>query len=654
LALEFAASRHDPLLLRAEITSSLTPLAPVADALRSSLNDPARVARLNALPLAWRVEVARLVPEFGSSADAVVIPTHEGRSRLLEGLTHGLLAALGPHGMLVLDDLHRFDADSAALALGVLRRSPRAALATARAPELEANTEVCAVLEGFERHARLEKLALGALSPLEVTALIRDSGRDAEALHRFTGGNPLYVLEALRHPDADRATQGVLELVRRRVQRLGEPVQRLLEAASLSGEAFHLDGVQRASRLEEPEALEALERAVDAELILESPPGHRFSHALIRQALEDGLSAERKRRLHRHLAMDASESARIAEHLERGGRPLQAVPHRLRAAVEATRLHAYRLALAHQDAALEDGLDDVGFAGLFEARYRLFVALADWDGLERELQRFEDTAARLAQPDLIAFVEMGWTDFCFRVGRYAQGVERATRLLRQPLPPEVEAMTRYTRGLSNLSLGYHEAAQRDCADALECAPDTWAMRGWALNTLAICQSTRGLFDAALEVNAESEAWFRAVADRHGIASTQRVAAPILARQGQEARALNLLEAALRTARDLHHVFLERAVLETIVKVHLGRLEDAANAGVNEHEDAFLEGVSLEKLERALPWMERCLELARDPRDAFLEPLWQARVARARWLLSSNDPIPSFRIAYLERPSPSDG
>jgi DNA-binding SARP family transcriptional activator len=179
LALEFAASRHDPLLLRAEITSSLTPLAPVADALRSSLNDPARVARLNALPLAWRVEVARLVPEFGSSADAVVIPTHEGRSRLLEGLTHGLLAALGPHGMLVLDDLHRFDADSAALALGVLRRSPRAALATARAPELEANTEVCAVLEGFERHARLEKLALGALSPLEVTALIRDSGRNA-------------------------------------------------------------------------------------------------------------------------------------------------------------------------------------------------------------------------------------------------------------------------------------------------------------------------------------------------------------------------------------------------------------------------------------------------------------------------------------------
>jgi DNA-binding SARP family transcriptional activator/tetratricopeptide (TPR) repeat protein len=633
LALEFAGAHGEPFLLWAEEGTNAAPLAPIALALRSSLSDPARRARLEALETVWRTEIARLVPEFGTRYENALELTHEGRTRLIEGLLRGLFAALGPHGVLVLDDLHRFDVDSAELALVLTRRTGGMTLACARAPELEANTAVKHALENFERFATITRLSLEPLNPQELSALV-GSKVDATHLHRITGGNPLYALEAARHPDPLEATRGVLELVRRRVRRLGEPVQRLLEAASLCGESFDPSAVQRAAGLNETQSLEATERALEAALIVDHATGQRFSHALIRQALADGLSAERQRRLHRRLARDATESGRIAEHLELGGSSAEAIPHRLRAAADAVRLHAYRLAIHHQNRALEDGLDDVGFASLFEPRYRLFLALADWVNLERELERFETVAMRLGQPEVIARVEMGWTDFHFRVGRYSQAIDRATRLLRQPLPASIEAMVRYERGVSQLSLARYAEAERDCADALECAPITWTMRGWVLNTLAISQSARGAFSQALLAVDSSETWFRAIGDRHGIASADRVTAPILAAHGHLEHALECLKRALRTAQEIQHVFLERAILETTVKVHLGRYRDAANAGVNYDEDDFFQHATRADLERALPWMERCLERAKDPFDAFLEPLWRNRLTRARWLVSS--------------------
>ncbi len=641
LALEFAATHGEALVLWAEEPSRGTPLEAVALALRAALTDPARRARLEGLEAVWRVEVARLLPEFGAGGDELTTPAPEGRTRLLEGLLRALFAALGPQGVLVLDNLHSFDPDSAALALTLARRTGGLTLACVRVPELEANLAVRSALEHFERHGNVTRLALEPLSEAEVSELLGLQS-NASQLHQISGGNPLYALEAARHPDSQGARRGVLELVRRRVARLGEPVRRLLEAASLCGEAFSLEVARRAADLSETVALEANELALEAELIVDGSHGGRFSHGLIRQAVAEGLSGERQRSLHRRLAMVLTETGltepgRIAEHLELGGLPRDAIPYRLRASVEASRLHAYELALTQQNRALSDGLDDAGFAALFEPRYRLFVALADWTDLEAELRRFEATAARLESPELIAFVQMGWTDFCFRVGRYADGIDRATRLLHHKLPNAIEAQTRYSRGLSLLSLERTLEAERDCLEALGCAPASWWMRGWVLNTLALCQSARGAFPEALTALEESQSWFHLRGDRHGVANAQRVTAPILAQYGYLRHALNLLEEALTTAQEIGQVFMERAVLETTVKLHLERFGDAANAGVNQPEDDFFHGASRAAILRALPWLERCLERATEPHDSFLEPLWRGRVARARWLLARELP-----------------
>lgn len=642
LATEFAVSHGEAFVLWAGDLTRNVPLAAIAMALRSSLTDPARCARLNGLEAVWRNEISRLVPEFGCATQELVMPSKEGRARLMEGLLRGLAAAVGPQGVLVLDDLHEYDADSADLALALTRRLGGLTIACARKPELEANAPVTVALEGFERHATVTRVILEPLSLHEVAQLVGGNGEAAE-LHRVSGGNPLYALEAAGHGDLLEGQRGVLELLRCRVKRLGEPVQRLLEAASLCGECFDADSAQRAAGLTESEAVTAFEVATNDRLIGDWGVEQRFSHGLIRQALIAGMSAQRQRRLHRRFARESAEPGLIAQHLELGGSPREAIAYRLQAAAEAMQLHAYSLAITHQDWALRDGLDDEGFANIFEPRYRLFMALADWANLEQQLINFEITASRLGKPKLIALVEMGWIDFYFRVGRYALCIDRATRLLHQALPNHIQAMTRYTRGVSLLSLGRHREAECDCTHALSFSDDHWPMRGWVLNTLAICLSARREFAEALAANELSDRWFRMRGDRHGMASVQRVTAPILAAHGHLEHALDLLKRTLTTAHEIAQRVLERAALETVVSILLGHFEDAANTGVARSLDEFFRGADRDAVQRALPWIERCLESAQQPQDAFLEPLWMARVQRAHWLVSHEaNPTSDYR------------
>jgi DNA-binding SARP family transcriptional activator/tetratricopeptide (TPR) repeat protein len=395
-----------PVALRGREGSSGSPLYPVAETLRQALREPR--PWLETLEPVWRSECARLVPEIEPHAAPQPMPSLEGRVRFLEGLSRALTASVGIGGAILLDDLQWFDAATLELTAHLTRRAKDAEVrlvATARGEELERNEAATPILTDLKRDGLLTRHPLEPLEERDVRALIQTlSGGPnfSYRLHAATAGNPFYLLETLRelhgggqlHVMADGAwttpfdsvsssyselpiPATVRETVLQRVARAGPATRRLLEAASLYGDGFTYTVVGSAIALSEWEGLEALERAVNAQLIETSSQGaYVFNHDLTRRALEDALNPDRRKLIHRKIAetlegMNGS-SAQIAEHFERGEWKERAAKWRVKAGEEASRVYAYEQALEHYEKAIEDGLDNTRLFEVYLAKSKIF------------------------------------------------------------------------------------------------------------------------------------------------------------------------------------------------------------------------------------------------------------------------------------------
>ena len=144
-------------------------------------------------------------------------------------------------------------------------------------------------------------------------------------MHARTGGNPFYVTEVGRvlveRPDGLGewpVPSGVRGSIRARLARLSPEAVGLLQAASVVGRDFPMTVV--ADMLEAPEAscLPLLDEAAAAGLVATSPYGdHRFVHDLVRDAVEAGLAAAERVRLHRSAAeaVERVHAGRLEPHL---------------------------------------------------------------------------------------------------------------------------------------------------------------------------------------------------------------------------------------------------------------------------------------------------------------------------------------------------
>ena len=167
----------------------------------------------------------------------------------------------------------------------------------------------------------------------------------------------------------DEATQDYRELpvpasvheaVLARVQRLGAAARRVLEAAALASEPFAPALLASACALSELDTVLAIEQAVAAQLLREHEAGgYALAHDLVQQAIEASLSPERRRLVHRRLALGAEAAgapgAVIALHHEASGDARRAVAHRLAAGDAAQRVHALPEAIAQWQQGLADG-----------------------------------------------------------------------------------------------------------------------------------------------------------------------------------------------------------------------------------------------------------------------------------------------------------
>jgi tetratricopeptide (TPR) repeat protein len=413
-------------------------------------------------------EIAQVVPDIaqrlGTPAPASAPASPAARFSLFKAVTDCLRRASSAAPLLlVLDDLHAADEPSLLLLEFLARDLHRARLlvvGTWREAGAAGPPGGRVAVGELAREGRL--LPLRGLGRDEVGDLIRQlsgaapTAATVAAVHTATEGNPLFVREVVRLLAAGAAPAPgpagvpipgtVRAVIRRRLAPLSADALGVLAAAAVVGRDFDLALLAPACRLPADRVLEGLSQAVAAGVVAEVPGaagGHRFSHALVREVLYEGLPLPARTELHRRVG-EAIEGmhgdgpqaplAELARHFAEAaaaGEGGKALAYARRAGEQAMGMHAYEQAAAEYRRALR-------FAGADEAvRCELLLRLGeaqaragDSPGAEQSCLQAAAASRRLGSPELLARAALG-----FGASQVAGGLvnRRLIGLLREAL-----------------------------------------------------------------------------------------------------------------------------------------------------------------------------------------------------------------------------
>lgn len=331
--------------------------------------------------------LAELPPDIIGSVE----PAQVRQVRVCSAITSVLTATAHERPTVVaLDDVHCGDEASLRAVVAVaheVRRTPIVLLLAYRPDAVSGRHPMIAALADLQRATTVERLQLDRLEAPDVEALISGvtgavpSPAVVSAVFDRTSGNPFFTVElarllaqadSLHEPDGDRARTaipvGVKEVLRARLSVLSRPAYDLLAAGAVFGRNFDLSVVADACAIGETEALDHIEEARRAGLVVDSdqPGSVRFSHVLIQEALVHQLGREREAALHRRIAEglarhapgDLFHALQLAHHAEAASAAAdgewRSVMLRRAAQLAATGLafdHADRLHIAQLDAA---------------------------------------------------------------------------------------------------------------------------------------------------------------------------------------------------------------------------------------------------------------------------------------------------------------
>lgn len=269
-------------------------------------------------------ELTRIVPLLARRIADVPPPSSADpdteRHRLFDAV-RGLLEHLAIDGpvVLLLDDLHDAGSEAVHLTRFLLDEAaklPLLIVSTYRDGEVDRSSPLAKLFTHGQRLPHVTNHTLTGLDRTELSAMIHEllpvhSGRDdlALALVTETAGNPLFTIELLRtmastgsaHIAAAIAdTETVSEVIGRRVERLGPDATQLLTTAAVIGHTFDLNLVARVLTIDDGLALDFIEAAADAHLVVDgTEPGRfAFAHGLIPSVLVSTLNRTRRARLH--------------------------------------------------------------------------------------------------------------------------------------------------------------------------------------------------------------------------------------------------------------------------------------------------------------------------------------------------------------------
>jgi hypothetical protein len=315
----------------------------------------------------------------------------------------GQYLAAGPDPLLVvLDDLHWADLASLRLLTylaDTITESRLLLMVSYRCHESAAVTESLAALA----RAEAGRIELTGLDAEETQALVSAvAGREvsrhtAARLRARTEGNPFFLRELvglltsehrLDQPEMSPVPVPVREVVLRRIARLPQATAAVLSVAAIAGRDFDIDVVAEAATVEVEEALEAIDAAVAAGLVLEDQQRlgwFGFTHALVAEALYETTGRLRRVRRHRQIGQAAARvwaghderTAEIARHWLLAAE-LDSATAAQASAYAATAARVADARLAPEDAARlwHQALAAAELAGNDVERYPLLMGLA--------------------------------------------------------------------------------------------------------------------------------------------------------------------------------------------------------------------------------------------------------------------------------------
>jgi tetratricopeptide (TPR) repeat protein len=298
-------------------------------------------------------DVARIVSEIRERLKVKPRPKgdpEEERYRLMQAVTGFLTNAASVQPlMVVLEDLH--DADKGTL--DMLTHTSRhlagtrlLVVGTYRDVEVDRSHPLSAALAELRRVSTYGRVLLRGLNPDEVRRMLESITREeipwslAEAVHRQTEGNPLFVQEVVRYlveeglltqkdgrwrPAKDTPLEmsipeGLRDVIGKRMSLLSQDCNRLLSIAAVIGREFALDTLRAVADISEEALINALKEAVQLSIIEERTQvgqvRYRFTHAFFRQTLYEELIAPQRLRLHQQVAraLETQHASRLAEH----------------------------------------------------------------------------------------------------------------------------------------------------------------------------------------------------------------------------------------------------------------------------------------------------------------------------------------------------
>jgi DNA-binding CsgD family transcriptional regulator len=275
--------------------------------------------RLDAVDEETRAELGQLLPSLAASEAGAELP--DGRYRTHRAVRQ-LLAALAAAKPLVLllDDVHWADSGSIDLLGSLLRRPPTAPVLIAMAARRRQMPERLAwALERAHRGGALTRVELGSLSRDDARELL---GASADELYEESGGNPFYLEQLARFPDARTVAAAMTE----ELSLLPSDVRRVLEGAAVAGDPFELELAEAAAGLRAGSAIDALDELLRRDLVRHTdvPRRFRFRHPLVRRAVYEAAPGGWRLTAHERcadaLAARGAPAAARAHHIERSAR----------------------------------------------------------------------------------------------------------------------------------------------------------------------------------------------------------------------------------------------------------------------------------------------------------------------------------------------
>ena len=606
---------------------------------------------------AYRLDLARLLPQLAPNEALPPLDMHTAKARLLEALAR-VFEGLSP--WLVVDDLQWCDAASLELLALLAHRGVVRWRAGARAYELtDAQREW---LSALERSGHLCQIALPGLGLQEIQALCQQSRPDlvfetdhVQRLLSLSDGNPFALQELLKFERSGTAAGDgtaqrsppppVRDMLQRRLRALAPAGRSLVEAAAVVGQPMPLGVLTQVADIPPDQHLSATRLALESDLLREAVGGLACRHDLVRYAVLASLSPSHQQVLHRRaaLAMAAraegeAEPLAVAAHWTAAQEPQTALAWMLRGADQLKRRGQFDEARGLWSRVAQESLDATqGLqARLALAECELLTNLgAGRLALEMILEQVPAVADPLQRGPIEAQVLSGLVDNLVFAGDMAAARNHAARL--RPLLPGLRADIRIHACEVLIELAMREpdiaAAWALLAQVKSLAPNSPSMLSFegqihwfSGNALA----ARDAFEALL---AQHPAYCSGLTIENDLAV-------MLFALGDLARAETMARRSLVSWAGVAHTeSLSLLVLGSIL-TSAGRLDEALNALNQAHQLGVEQGSALFVAEAQV--RRARLQLQRGQVDAALQDLDDADTA----LHGSTDPLRVSQYAVI--------